>query len=138
MRTIKLSVSFLVLLTALVFTNCTKDHQENYKETTREIITEGKWSVDYFFAGQDITSHYNNYQFEFLGNGSLTAFINNQQLSGTWNMIRDIDRNDVLQIHINSGDPSLAELNNEWNVTDKSFVKVSMKGGDSQLRFKKL
>ena len=116
MRTTKLSVSFILLLSAFFFSNCTRDTQVNYTENTSEIITQGKWSVEYFFANQDLTAQYNNYQFTFLGNGTLTATNNTMQVHGNWRMIKDVDRKDILQININTGDPNLVEMNEHWNV----------------------
>lgn len=138
MKTLKPTVSFILLLASLVFTNCTKDQQVNYSDTTKEIITQGKWTVEYFFIDQDLTSNYSHYQFVFLGNGTLTATGYGQAVNGTWNIIRDENRNEVLQILINSGDPSLNEINEHWNVAGKSFVKLSMVEGNNQLRLQKL
>jgi hypothetical protein len=138
MKTTKLSLSFILLLSTLVFTNCTKDQQVNYSDTTNEIITQGKWTVEYFFADQDLTSNYSNYQFSFLGNGTLTATSNGQSVNGTWKTIRDENRNEVLQILINTGDPSLIEINEHWNVTTKTFVKLTMVEGNNHLRLQKI
>ena len=138
MRTTKLSVSFTLLLSAFFFTNCTRDTQVNYTENTSEIITQGKWSVEYFFANQDLTAQYNNYQFTFLGNGTLTATNNTMQVHGNWRMIKDVDRKDILQINIITGDPNLVEMNEHWNVTDKTLLKLAMVEGNNQLRLRKL
>ena len=138
MRTTKLSVSFTLLLSAFFFTNCTKDTQVNYTENTSEIITQGKWTVEYFFANQDLTAQYNNYQFTFLGNGTLTATNNTMQVHGNWRMIKDVDRKDILQINIITGDPNLVEMNEHWNVTDKTLLKLAMVEGNNQLRLRKL
>ena len=139
MKTSKLTVSFILLLSALFFSNCTKDQHENYASTTREIITQGKWSVEYFYGSHDLTTHYSNFQFQFSGNGTLTARSNNQELNGTWSMIRDVERNDVLNISINTGDPILAEINHQWKVTIKTLDKVSMSSKNScELKIKKI
>src|SRR5437868_4389099 len=56
--------SFLICLSTVFLVQCTPARQE-YLSSTREIITQGKWSVDYYFAGQNKTSSYYNYQFTF-------------------------------------------------------------------------
>ena len=139
MKIQNLTASFLLILAAFTFTNCTKEQVEDNASTTKEIITQGKWTVDYFFADQDITAQYSNYQFVFLGNGTVMAKGNQHELSGTWSMIRDVNYNDVIRINIDTQDPSMAELNDQWSVTNKSLATVVMQDGtSSQLRFKKL
>ena len=139
MKIQNLTASFLLILAAFTFTNCTKELVEDNASTTKEIITQGKWTVDYFFADQDITAQYSNYQFVFLGNGTVMAKGNQHELSGTWSMIRDVNYNDVIRINIDTQDPSMAELNDQWSVTNKSLATVVMQDGtSSQLRFKKL
>jgi hypothetical protein len=137
MKIQKLTAGLLLVFVSLLFTNCTKDQNESYKSTTSEIISQGKWSVDYFFSGQNITSQYGNYQFNFTGNGSLKASDGLNELSGNWKMIRDVNGNDVLQIRILTQDPYLSELNANWNVTDKQLGSVTMQVAENQLRFKK-
>ena len=139
MKIQNLAASFLLILAAFTFTHCTKEQVEDNSSTTKEIITQGKWTVDYFFADQDITAQYSNYQFVFLGNGTVMAKGNQHELSGTWSMIRDVNYNDVIRINIDTQDPSMAELNDQWSVTNKSLATVVMQDGtSSQLRFKKL
>jgi hypothetical protein len=138
MKIQKLTVGLLLVASSILFTNCTKDQNESYKSTTREIISQGKWSVDYFFSGQNITSQYGSYQFNFIGNGSLKATDGLNELSGSWKMIRDVNGNDVLQIEILTQDPHLSELNANWNVIEKQPGSVSMQLAANQLRFKKI
>ena len=137
MKSSKLTAGLLLILSSLLFTNCTKDQNENYQSNTREIISQGKWSVDYFFAGQNLTSQYSSYKFSFTGNGTLKAFNGMNDLVGTWSMIRDVNGNDVIRILIDTQDPHLAELNAQWNVTNKTSNAVNMMATGSELRFKK-
>ena len=138
MKNLNRALSLLLLSATLFFTSCTKDQNENFQSTTKEFISAGKWSVDYYFAGSDKTLQFSNYQFVFTGNGTLTGTDGNNEFSGTWKTLRDVNRNDVLQITINSQDPGLTGLNLPWNVTAKSSLVISMKEGSDELRFKKL
>ena len=138
MKALKLTVSFLLLSTCLITTSCTKDQVENYHDNTKEIITQGKWTVEYFFSDQDLTAQYDNYNFVFLGNGSLTAEGPGPELTGTWSMIRDANRNDVIRIQVNSQDPHFAAISEQWRVTGKTLQSVNMADGNNQLNIRKL
>ena len=138
MKTLRLTAGLMLILSASIFTSCTKDQNETYESTTREFISQGKWSVDYFYAGSDRTAQFTNYQFNFLGNGTLTGTTGTNDFSGTWTVIRDVNYNDVLKITIQSADPQILDLNEQWNVVEKNNRLISMKDDNNQLRFKKL
>ncbi len=137
MKALQLTVSLLLLSTCFLTTSCTKDQVENYRDNTKEIITQGKWTVEYLFSGQDLTDQYQNYDFEFLGNGTLSAQGPGPEISGTWSMIRDANRNDVIRIQINSQDPHFAAISEQWRVTGKTLQSVVMAEGSSQLHIRK-
>ena len=52
-------------------------------------------------------------------------------------MIRDVNRNDVLRIQVNSQDPYYAAISEQWNVTGKTMQSVNMADGTNQLRIRK-
>jgi hypothetical protein len=137
MKNVKLAVSLLILASTSFFTSCTPENLD-YISTTKEIISKGQWSVDYYYSGQDKTTQYSNYQFSFLANGSLVGAGSASSFTGTWSMERDVNRNDVIRITINSQEPHLMELNEQWNVTDKANDAVTMKEGNDELRIRKL
>lgn len=126
----------LFLLISIAFISCTPD--QNYINTTKEIITQGKWSVDYYFAGQNKTADYTNYEFSFKGDGQVICQQASSLCTGTWGMIRDVSGKDVLTIQMNSAEPHLSQLSEQWNVTDKTLTEVAMKGNSTELHFKKL
>ena len=138
MKTLKLTAGLMFIILASFFTSCTRDQNETYESTTREFISQGKWSVDYFYAGSDRTAQFSSYQFNFLGNGTLTGTTGTNEFSGSWAVIRDVNYNDVLQITIQSADPQIVDLNEQWNVVEKSSRLIFMKDDNNQLRFKKL
>lgn len=130
--------SILIFFSFLFFTGCTPENF-NYPGTAKEIISQGTWSVDYFYAGQDKTAQFSSYHFTFTGNGTLTGANATNNFSGTWSMVRDVNRNDVIRISISSQEPYLTELNESWNVTSKDINVIAMQdGNNAQLRFKKL
>lgn len=137
MKSAKPALSFLlIVISTSLFTSCTPESLD-YSATTREFISKGQWSVDLFFAGQDKTAQYSGYQFSFIGNGTATATNGVETVSGTWNVVRDVNRNEILSINMNTQN-QMQELNVQWNVTDKNNFIIAMKDGSNELRFKKL
>lgn len=137
MKSAKPALSFLlIVISTSLFTSCTPESLD-YSATTREFISKGQWSVDLFFAGQDKTAQYSGYQFSFIGNGTATATNGVETVSGTWSVVRDVNRNEILSINMNTQN-QMQELNVQWNVTDKNNFIIAMKDGSNELRFKKL
>ena len=133
------NVRVLALLTAVVFLfiRCTPD--QDYISNTKEIISQGKWSVDYYFSGQNKTAQYTNFQFTFSLNGTVSCTDGTQSFNGSWAMTRDVNRNDVLLINMSNQQPNITQLNAQWNVTNQSTSLVDMtSGGSAEIRFKKL
>lgn len=133
--TISLSFLLIVIFTA-VFTSCTPESLD-YSATTKEFISKGQWSIDLFFAGQDKTAQYSNYKFTFLGNGTAAATNGIETIPGTWSVVTDVNRNEILLINMNTQN-QMQELNVQWSVTDKNNLIIAMKDGSNALRFKKL
>lgn len=136
MKTLKLSSVLLFIIINCFFAGCTREPLA-YISTTKEIISQGKWSVDYYFSGQDKTAQFSNYQFIFTGNGTVTASDSGHSYTGTWSMVTGVNRNEILKINLDHV-PDLQELNNQWSVDDKSSNWVSMNLNGNELRFKKL
>ena len=131
--------AFLLLVcTSLFFINCTPSRQD-YLSSTKEIISTGKWTVNYFYSGQNQTSSLSNYKFSFQNNGIVICNLDSTDVSGSWSIIHDLNNNDVLVININSQQTSLMQLNASWNVTDKSTSEVGMKNANSaKLQFRRM
>jgi len=137
MKTTKSFVGFLLLFVSISFIRCTPD--QDISTTTKDIISQGKWTVDYYYAGQDRTSQFNTYEFSFVRNGTVTVATTSGDFSGTWMLMKDVSRNDVIQINIPTGEPHLAELNEQWNVTETTNTVIAMRvSTSSQLRLRKL
>lgn len=45
----------LIVVSTSLFTRCTPENLD-YVSTAKEILPQGKWSVDYYFSGQDKTA----------------------------------------------------------------------------------
>ena len=125
-----------LLFISFSFTSCSPDR--DYLFTTNEIITKGTWKVD-FFVNQDKTAQYGNYTFDFSANGTLQGSNGSNMVIGNWNVIRDVDRTDLLTINLNEHN-QMPELNNAWNVKSKSAnaFNFQIKGNNTEFRIRKL
>jgi len=136
MKNVKLFAQLLIIVSAL-FASCSPENL-NDVSSPKQILSKGQWSVDYYFSGQDKTSLYNDFHFSFIGNGTVTAINGTNTIKGTWSMITDVSRNQVLKINIDSQEPFLLELNDQWSVTNSSTDAISMKDASGELRLRKL
>jgi hypothetical protein len=137
MKNVKLTVSFLLLLTSMLFVNCSPDLP--YVSTTKEVITQGTWGVDYYYYGQDKTAQYADYHFTFSTTGNVTVTHGPDTFAGTWSTLKNTSNTDVLTISLDSQEPTLAELNSSWNINTINLASVAMKNSiNTQLIFKKL
>jgi hypothetical protein len=135
MKAVKLFAYLLVVISTSVFTSCTPENLD-YGSTTKETITKSQWSVDYFFAGQNMTSQLSNYKINFVGNGTVTANDGITSVNGTWSMITDVTRNDVLRINIS--ETHLQGLNDQWTVKQTSDDVLTMKAATGEIHLRKL
>jgi hypothetical protein len=137
MKNVKLFAQLLIIVSASLFASCSPENL-NDVSSPKQILSKGQWSVDYYFSGQDKTSLYNDFHFSFIGNGTVTAINGTNTIKGTWSMITDVSRNQVLKINIDSQEPFLLELNDQWSVTNSSTDAISMKDASGELRLRKL
>ena len=135
MKNAKLFSCLLIIISTSFFVRCTLEKIDD-AGTTKEIITRAQWSVDYYFAGQDKTAQFNNYRFNFIGNGTVTADDGTTSVNGSWSMLTDVNRNDVLRINISEA--HLQGLNEQWTVNVISDELLIMKGAYSEMRLKKM
>ena len=126
----------LVIVSASFFTSCSRDSID-YPSSTRDVITQSSWSIDYYFAGQDKTSEFSNYKFNFVGTGVVTANDGTNTFNGKWSVITDVNRKDVLRLNLSEA--HLQDLNNEWTVMDASTDgNLVMKNSASEIHLRKL
>ena len=136
MKNAKTGIMFL-LVASLFFTGCSKEALDNFG-ASKEIITNGKWSIDYYFNGQDNTDRYHGYQFTFNSNGSLVASNGAESYNGTWSSIRGTDHKEILTFNFESPNSTLQEVETDWNVGATSLNSIAMKNAANvQLRFHK-
>ena len=135
MKSLKIS-SALFLFVSILFTNCSPDHE--FISSTDEIITRGSWNVE-FFANDSKTAEFGNFNFQFNGNGQLSGTNGIKNVQGSWSVIRDANRADILTISMNE-QGNVSELSNTWAVKTKytnAFILQS-RGITTEFRLRKL
>ena len=135
MKSAKLFAAILLFI-SFSFANCTQDR--DYRYGTDEIITSGNWGVE-FYANPDKTAEFSTYSLQFNGNGKVQGTNGLNTVEGTWTVVHDVDRTDVLSISINEQNP-LSELTNKWSITTKNnnALALKLKGGATEFRIRKL
>ncbi len=133
----RILLAALLLFSSLAFTSCSKD-QTDYSDTTAEILTQGSWTVAYYYDGGDRTSQLSPYAFTFRGNGTVEGCNGASTVTGQWEFLRDGQRNDLVRVRFNSTEPYLTELTNDWRVTDKNLDQLQLiTPGNATLRIRK-
>jgi hypothetical protein len=135
MKNVKFFSYLLIIISTSLFTSCTQENVDFYG-TPKETITKSQWSVDYYFSGNDRTAQFNNYRLRFSGNGTVVANDGANSIDGNWAMVTDGNRNPVLQINMH--ETSLENLNNQWTIQTTSTDLLIMKGGEKEMRLRKL
>ena len=135
MKRLKTFTVLIILSCSLFFVNCTPS--QDFLPTNREVITNGKWQVEYFSAGADLTADFNSIELAFNNDGTISNNKNNQSINGRWN----ISNEEILQIIINTQDELLLKLNNDWKIADQSSLTMSLEKREphfTQMRIRKI
>ena len=125
----------LVIISTSLFTSCSRESID-YPGSTKQVITGSSWTIDYYFAGQDKTAQFNNYKFNFVATGTMTADDGTNSFNGNWSVVTDVNRKDVLRINLTEA--HLQDLNNQWTVDANSSGSLVMKNSGSEIRLRKL
>lgn len=133
----------IVMALAIVVSSCNKSDDDVSPSTVNSTFQNGKWKVaNYNDSGNDETSHFTGYEFEFASGGSLTAVKSGNTVTGTWSTGSD-DSQTKIYIAFGSVTP-FDELNDDWKVVDKTSSIINLEdvsggnGGTDYLRFEKL
>jgi hypothetical protein len=100
------------------------DNPSGSNEAFNSTITEGTWSVSYFYDNGDETSNYAGYVFNFNSNGTITATLNSNTITGTWLSYID-DNEDKFELSFQG--QTLEELEEDWEVVEFSANEIRLK-----------
>lgn len=99
-------------------------------------IVDGKWMViDFVEDGTDQTYHFNNYEFTFKNNGTVTASNGNLTKNGTWFTGSD---NSTPKLILNFSDSNgpFEEISEDWRIETSTNSIVELRhvsGGDGSI-----
>ena len=86
-------------------------------------LTKGKWRITYFFDDINKTLNFQDYEFIFLADGTLTVYDKAAVLyKGTWSIFKD---NDELKLELDFDDSKLEAFEYEWKIIE--FVSTSFR-----------
>ncbi len=131
----------LISCFALIFSSCTKEDKTTVTPgSTISTATPGTgWSLTLFTEpGENKTSHFAGYTFDFAADGTMTAVKGGMTVTGTWKQYPD-DGKTKFAITLSTTDVRLMELNDAWELVSKSASFISLKDDNSvsneQLQF---
>lgn len=141
--------TFFTMLTGLMISlsvvSCFGSDDDNHNDdddggSTGQVIVEGSWKVTFFEEdGSNQTVHFDNYEFNFNQDHSLTAGNGSTTQNGTWNTGND-DSNNKLIIDFPAApeDDPFEEISEDWQIIAKTTVKIELKhvsGGDGSIDY---
>ena len=142
-------ILWLVIISSTIAltTSCSKDKQEDSLFTNpqaqEQAVISGSWKVTLFTdSGNDETSDFAGYSFQFQSNGTLTATKNSVSKTGTWTLLSSSNKLDInLGPKTNDNKP-LGELTDDWVIISISNSEIKLKddnaSSDELLTFRKL
>ncbi|MFM7767823.1 MAG: hypothetical protein ACKO9S_08210 [Bacteroidota bacterium] len=141
------SVIFVFLLMIGVF-SCKKDDTSTLEGQIRSNIESGKWRISKFIdSGDDETSNFSGYNFDFGKSGSVTATNGVNSYTGTWSITdsnSDDDNLSDLDFNLNFNlTNNFQDLNDDWDFISQSETKIELidvsggNGGTDYLTFVK-
>ncbi len=109
----------LVLITLFIgmFISCSKDDASD--------VTTNGWKVTKFLhKGEDKTSDFQSYVFDFQSSGVLTAVKGSTPMSGFWKEVQDSGRNKLVISFGGTG--SFEEISEDWTIGTKTDVSIKL------------
>ena len=109
----------LVLITLFIgmFISCSKDDAND--------VTSTGWKVAKFLhKGEDKTSDFQSYVFDFQSSGVLTAVKGSTTVTGVWKEVQDSGRNKLVISFGATG--SFDEISEDWTIGTKTDVSIKL------------
>ena len=124
----------------MAVTSCKKDdNPASSAPTLSNNIQQGKWRISsYINSGNDETSHYTGYEFQFNPNGSVTAVNSTTSVSGTWSYGSD---DSTVKLILGFTTSPFTELSDDWHVIQHTTSIIQLidesggNGGTDYLTF---
>lgn len=130
-----------MLMSYVILSSSSCQHDDNNNVTPSGTTTStgnntttapaGGWRLSLFSeTGENKTSHFNGYTFDFAAGGTMTAKNGSQTVSGTWKQYQD---NSITKfaISLNTTDKDMSELNDDWALVSRNDNFISLKDDNS-------
>ncbi|MFD0862041.1 hypothetical protein ACFQ1M_07465 [Sungkyunkwania multivorans] len=157
MKTLLFRMLLVVLSISLMSSTCSSDDDDiidNSQEiaAVKNTAEDGTWRITSFVdSGQDETNDFNDYNFTFASDGTLTATNGSNTVTGTWSVTDDSNSSsssssDDIDFNIAFPVPATSvfeDLNDDWDIVSYSAAKISLidisggNGGTDTLVFEK-
>jgi len=138
-----LSCLSIILILVVTTTSCKKDNDNSPSNNLNSTMVSGSWRITYFNdSGNDETSHFTGYSFQFNSNNSVVAVNGSSNINGTWSTGND---NSTSKLVLSFGNtPPFDDLNEDWHVTMQNSTLIKLQhvsggnGGTDLLYFEKI
>jgi hypothetical protein len=113
-------LTLIILASSL---SCKKLIEKKQKDAIIDAMTSGVWLVEqYFENGDNITSEFQNYEFQFYENGTVKGTRGTEVADGTW--AADTDKYTITSAFPAATNP-VARLNYTWLIKDTEWDYVN-------------
>jgi hypothetical protein len=108
----------------LYFAACTGINEYTTAVSATPQVTKGEWKVNLFKnASQDLSNDLTGYTITFIPSGKIIVVKNGQVIRGNWSEDEILKR---MTIDLDTNDPNLKKLNDQWNVSLVTKTGVSL------------
>ncbi|MEQ9466405.1 MAG: hypothetical protein RLN88_03285 [Ekhidna sp.] len=121
------------LVGLLLITSCAKDdsNSNTLQEQIEEVLHDKTFVITSFIdSGNDETSHFNCYAFEFKSDGTVTATNDDETYNGTWSISNDAsDDNSESDLDFNlhfSVTNAFEDLNDDWDIVNYNETSIEL------------
>lgn len=110
----------LIILTSSL--SCKKFIENKQRDAILDAMTNGVWLVEQYFENTlNITSDFQNYEFQFYENGTVKGTLGTEVANGTW--VADTDKYTITATFPAATNP-IAKLNFTWQIKDSYWDYV--------------
>ncbi|HMI77889.1 MAG TPA: hypothetical protein VK484_03805 [Ferruginibacter sp.] len=108
----------------LYFAACTGINEYTTAVSATPNVTKGQWKVNLFEdANKNLSKDLTGYTLTFIPSGKIIAVKNGQVINGNWSEDEILKR---MTIDLDTNDPNLKKLNDQWNVSVVTKTGVSL------------
>lgn len=113
----------------LYFAACTSIDKITTAVSATPRVTRGAWKINlYTESKNDQTARFDGYMLTFETSGKIIAYKNGKKITGNW---AEDDIMKRISINLDTKDPALVKLNNNWNIASISKWQLSFQNNEN-------